>query len=187
MTIRFEYFEQSYKILKITDEQVIKEYKREGGSMVEEEQGLNMLDSLKRWRKEGWKLGRCKYRIHAFVELDRSDPNEMKVAIRYLNGAYVGFQLPNSFQEQIERGLPWDIIPGPDGKPNPRNGHCVYLCGYTENGPVCVTWGRKQQMTWNFFTTCCDEAYAIVDERDPFVKNSPVDITKLESILNQIG
>jgi hypothetical protein len=86
-----------------------------------------------------------------------------------------------------ERGRPWDIVPGPDGKPNPRNGHCVYVCGYTEKGPVCVTWGRKQQMTWKFFTACCDEAYSIVDERDPFVKNSPVDPDKLQAILDQLG
>jgi len=186
MTIRLEYFEQKGKILSITDTQVINEYKHEGGSMVEGQQGLNMLDSLNSWRKEGWKVSRHRYKIHAFVELERSRTNDAKVAVRYLNGAYIGLALPNCFQEQIQRGLPWDIVPGPDGKPNPRNGHCVYICGYTEKGPVCVTWGRKQQMTWKFLTTCCDEAYAIVDERDRFVKNSPVDLDKLQAILDQI-
>ncbi|MDD2898202.1 MAG: hypothetical protein PHI31_05760 [Desulfuromonadaceae bacterium] len=187
MTLRFEYFEQSKTILKITDNEVVKEYQREGGSMVEGEQGLNMLTSLKSWRKDGWKAARRKYKIHAFVELDPSNIQEVKVAIHQLTGTYIGLSLPNCFQEQMERGLAWDLVPGPAGKPNPKQGHCVYVCGYTAIGPVCITWGKKQQMTWKFFTACCDEAYAIVDERDRFVKKSPVDLVALESILQQLG
>ena len=59
----------------------------------------------------------------------------------------------------------------------------MYLCGYTEKGPVCVTWGQKQAMTWKYFTTYCDEAYAIVDNRNKFMKKSPVDLAKLDAIL----
>jgi hypothetical protein len=186
MTIRFEYFEQSGKVLAITDKQVINEYKREGGSMVEGQQGLNMLDSLNSWRKEGWKAASKKYTIYAFTELDRGGVNDVKVAVRYLNGAYSGFALPNCWQDQFQRGQRWDVIPGPDGKSNPHNGHCVYICGYTKDGPVCITWGKKQPMTWKFFLTCCDEAYAVVDNRNPFMKTSPVDVNALNVILNNI-
>ena len=186
MTLRFEYFEQGCKVLNITDAQVLAEYKREGGSTVEGQQGLIMLDSLKSWRTDGWKAAGNKYHIFAFTEVDRSNINEVQVAVRYLTGAYVGLALPNCWQDQIQRGQPWDIIPGPDGKPNPNNGHCVYICGYTEKGPVCVTWGQKQAMTWKFFTTCADEAYAIVDARDPFVEKSPVDVAKLSDILKAL-
>jgi hypothetical protein len=186
MTLRLEYFEQGGKILPITDKIVIDEYKREGGSMSPGQQGLIMLDSLNCWRKKGWTITRQKYSIHAFTELKRGDINEIKVAIRYLGGAYVGIALPDCWRDQIDRGQPWDIIPGPEGKPNPQNGHCVYICGYTSSGPVCVTWGRKQSMTWNFLAACCDEAYAIVDDRDSFVKNSPVDLKKLDGILDTL-
>jgi hypothetical protein len=186
MTIRFEYFEQSGTILPITDKIVVNEYKREGGGMDPDNQGLVMIDSLKAWRKKGWKIARHTYKIHAFTEMDPKKPEEIKVAVRYLNGAYVGVSLPNCWQEQFQRGQTWDIVPGPNGKPNPYSGHCIYICGYNETGPVCVTWGRKQPMTWKFFTTCCDEAYAIVDKRDRFVKNSPVDMTKLSEILAQL-
>jgi len=186
MTIRFEYFEQNGAILPITDKQVIAEYKREGGSMEEGKQGLNMLNSLNSWRKDGWKAAAKKYSIYAFAELDRSNSTDIKVAVRYLSGVYTGFALPNCWQEQFQRGQRWDVVAGPEGKPNPRNGHCVYICGYTKEGPVCITWGKKQPMTWKFFTACCDEAYAIVDNKDPFLKNSPVDITKLKAILEAI-
>jgi hypothetical protein len=186
MTIRFEYFEQKEKILPIKDNEVLSEYKREGGSMVEGQQGLNMLDSLNWWRKKGWKTGGETYSIFSFAELDRSGINEVKVAIRYLNGAYIGLSLPNSWQDQIGRGQPWTVVPGPSGKPNPHNGHCVYLCGYNASGPVCVTWGKKQPMTWDYLTAYADEIYAIVDNRDKFVKNSPVDVKKLDDILDSI-
>jgi hypothetical protein len=186
MTIRFEYFEQGEKILAIPDKEVLAEYKREGGSMVEGRQGLNMLDSLKWWRKKGWKAAGDTYSIYSFAELDRGAADDVKVAIRYLNGAYIGLSLPNSWQDQIGRGQPWTVVAGSNGKPNPRNGHCVYLCGYTAFGPVCVTWGRKQAMSWDYLATCADEMYAIVDNRDRFVKNSPVDVAALDAILNAI-
>ena len=104
----------------------------------------------------------------------------------FLNGVYVGLALPNSWQEQMQRGQAWHVVPGPAGRPNPNNGHCVYVCGYTSAGPVCVTWGKKQQMSWEYLATYCDEAYAIVDGRDLFLKNSPVDEAKLESLLNRL-
>jgi hypothetical protein len=185
MTLRFELFEQG-KLLPIKDDDVIREYKREGGSMDPNRGGLVMLDSLNEWRRTGWKIAGRKYTVHAFVELDRGSAKEIKTAIRYLNGAYVGLSLPDCFLDQFQRGQAWDIVPGPKGRPNRNNGHCVYLCGYTSKGPVCVTWGKKQPMTWKFFTACCDEAYAIADNRDPFVKHSPIDLGKLDSLLNQL-
>jgi len=185
MTIHFEYFEQGGTILPITDKIVINEYKREGGRMSGQE-GLILLDSLNQWRKKGWKIGRHNYKIYAFTEVSRTRTDEVKVAVRYLNGAYVGLALPDSWRDQMDRGQPWDIVPGPSGNPNPQSGHCVYVCGYTSKGPVCITWGRKQSMTWKFFTTCSDEVYAIVDNRNRFTKNSPVDLIKLQSILSSL-
>lgn len=186
MTLRLENFEQDGKLLPITDRIVINQYKREGGSMEPGYQGLVMLDSLKNWRTNGWTIARKKYRIHAFTQIDQTKADELKVAICFLNGVYIGLALPNSWQEQMQRGEAWHVVPGPSGRPNPHNGHCVYVCGYTSAGPVCVTWGKKQQMSWEYLATYCDEAYAIVDSRDRFVKNSPVDEAKLESLLNQL-
>src|SRR4051794_8464294 len=58
--------------------------------------------------------------------------------------------------------------------------HYVYLSGYTKRGPVCVTWGRKQQMIWRFFDCYCDELYAIVDDLDKWRKGRRgIDVAKL--------
>lgn len=51
-TLRFEH-SRSAKILNIKDSQVLREYKREGGSMVEGEQGLIVLGSAQVVASEG--------------------------------------------------------------------------------------------------------------------------------------
>jgi hypothetical protein len=60
--------------------------------------------------------------------------------------------------------------------------NCVYLSGYTLAGPVCVTWGRKQQMDWNFWLAYCDEAYAVFDAKNQFKKNW-IDAKKIAEFL----
>ena len=185
MTLRFEFFSRG-RLLDIPDAVVIDEYKRELRRMANEKKHLHMLDSLKSWRKRGWNINGKNYSILAFAEIEPKRIKQVKTAVCHLHGVYTGLALPNCAYEQIMRGKPWDIIPGPSGAANPNNGHCVYICGYTKTGPVCVTWGRKQSMTWRFFTTCCDEAYAIVDKRDPFIKHSLVDLTQLKGMLTRL-
>ena len=186
MTLRFEYLEQK-KLLNITDKTVINAYKKEGGSLDEGTQGLVLLDSLKIWRKKGWKVGANTYKIHSFAEIAPGDITAVKTAIRFLGGACAGLSLPVSSVEQFIRGESWRVVKGPDGDPNKWNGHCVYLCGYTKTGPVCISMGRKQQMTWGFLRKHTDELYAVIDKPDTFLKRkSPVNTKMLDSILKSI-
>ena len=62
-------------------------------------------------------------------------------------------------------------------------GHYVYVPGYTKTGPVCVTWGRKQQMSWAFVEKYCDEAYAIFDAIDTPEKKRNLDKKKINEFL----
>jgi hypothetical protein len=182
-TLRFELIEQGAEI-KIRDRDVLREYLRETGGV---DSGLVVLDSLKAWRKVGWRAARHPYRIAAFAEIHRSDHDEVKAAIYLLAGAGVGLALPRSAQPQIQAGKVWDVVSGPNGKPNSWGGHYVYCCGYTKSGPVCVTWGRNQQMTWAFFERYADEAYAIVDDVDKWRKGRPgIDVKKLVGFLNAL-
>jgi hypothetical protein len=41
-------------------------------------------------------------------------------------------------------------------------GHCIPLWGYDSNQLWCVTWGALQSITWQFFTTYCDEAFVLL-------------------------
>ena len=178
-TLRFELLEQQ-ETLAITDGEVIREYLQETGG---EDTGLVVLDSLKRWRKEGWIAAAQRYRIRAFSELDRRAHDQVKQAIVLDVGVGTGLGMPLSAQAQFQAGKPWDVMAGPTGAVNSWGGHYVHIPGYTVSGPVCVTWGRKQQMTWAFFDKYCDEAYAIFDAQDTAKLRKALDRKKLSAFL----
>ena len=181
-TLRFELIEQGSNI-PITDKDVLREYLKETGGP---DTGLIVLDSLKLWRKVGWPVGTATkkrvYRIKAFTELNRANHGQVKQAVYLDIGIGLGLSLPVSAQDQVQSGKPWDVVSGPSGKPGSWGGHYVFVSGYTTKGPVCVTWGRKQQMTWAFFDTYCDEAYAMIDAPDAKQKKA-LDIAKLNRML----
>jgi hypothetical protein len=166
-TLRFEDIEQG-SILMISDKDVLKEYFKETGGP---DSGLVVLDSLNLWRHKGWKVGRKAYKIQAFAEVNYKNHSEVRLTIFSDVGVGLGVQLPNAAKEQIQSGQPWDVTTGRDSKPGSWGGHYVFVPGYTPKGPVCVTWGRKQQMTWAWLDKYCDEAYAIFDAKDTFKKN----------------
>jgi hypothetical protein len=165
-TLRFEKIEQG-SVLMIKDKDILAEYFKETDG---QDSGLVVLDSLKRWRKLGWKIGKHSYKINAFAEIRPRRHDEVRKAIYADVGMGVGLDLPVSAEAQLQAGKPWDLVRGKDGKNGSWGGHYVYISGYTKIGPVCVTWGRKQQMTWAFFDKYCDEAYAIFDAKNSFKK-----------------
>ena len=181
-TLRFEDIEQG-SVLMIADKDVLKEYMKETGGV---DSGLVALDSLKQWRSRGWKVGTDKYQIQAFAEVNRSSHDEVRGAIVSDVGIGLGLQLPTSAQAQIQAGQPWDVTTGPDNKPGSWGGHYVYVSGYTPVGPVCVTWGRKQQMTWAWFDMYSDEAYAIFDAKNSF-KKAMIDKKAMLSFLSTLS
>ena len=163
-TLRFEWIEQ-HKIIPISDPEVKREYFRETGG---EDSGLVVLDSLSEWRKKGWKVGKHTYRIRAYAEIDFEMHDEFMQSVYADVGVGIGVQLPNAAKAQT--GHVWDVTTGPDAVPGTWGGHYVYIVGYNPTGPVCVTWGRKQQMTWAWLDKYCDEAYAIFDANNHFRK-----------------
>ncbi len=178
-TLRFEKAEQGI-VLQITDGDVTREYFKEtGGADI----GLVVLDSLKLWRKVGWSAAKKRYKIKAFAQIDQTDHTEMKRAIFIDLGVGLGFSLPNNAFPQIQAGKIWDVTTGAGSAPNPKNGHYVYCSGYTTIGPVCVTWGRKQQMTWAFVDKYCDEAYGIIDAIKTKKKRSGLNEKALDHFL----
>ena len=64
--------------------------------------------------------------------------------------------------------------------------NCIYIVAYNKIGPIAITWGKHQQMTWAFYFKYCDEAYAVIDNRDYWLKNDPIDCNKLSSYLEGI-
>ena len=181
-TLRFELIEQRAK-LRITDKEVLQQYFKETGGP---DSGLVVLESLKKWRKLGWSAAKKRYRIRAFSEVAATDHASMKRAIFLDMGIGLGLNLPKTAQNQIQTGKAWDVHAGPGSSPGSWGGHYVYVPGYTKRGPVCVTWGRKQQMTWKFIDRYCDEAYAIFDAVDTAKVKKAVDLGKLKCFLGAL-
>ena len=180
-TLRFEDIEQG-SVLMISDKDVTREYLGETGGV---DSGLVVLDSLNLWRQKGWKVGKKSYKIQAYAEVDYTDNAQVLQAIYSDVGIGIGVQLPNDAKQQILTGQPWDVTSGPGSVKGSWGGHYVLLPGYTPDGPVCVTWGRKQQMTWAWLEKYCDEAYAIFDAKNKF-KKALIDRTKIKSFLRAL-
>lgn len=181
-TLRFEDIEQG-ALITITDEEVTHEYFKETGG---DDSGLVVLDSLKLWRKHGWIAAKQLLKIKAFAQINQTTHAEVKRAIFLDIGVGLGLSLPNSAKAQIQAGKPWDVVSGPSSKPNSWGGHYVLAPGYTKRGPVCVTWGQKQQMTWAFVDKYCDEAYAIFDAIDTKKLKAAIDLQGLNSFLSAL-
>ncbi len=181
-TLRFEKVEQG-TLISITDQDVLREYLKETGGA---DSGLVVLDSLKLWRTRGWPAAKQRFKIKAFAQINQTNRQETKRAVFMDIGVGLGFTLPDVAITQFHAGKRWEVVNGPASRANPNNGHYVYVPGYTKIGPVCVTWGRKQQMTWAFLNKYCDEAYAIIDAVDTPKKKKNLDERKLNKFLASV-
>jgi hypothetical protein len=175
-TLRFEIAEQGV-LIDITDQDVKREFEKQivGRSTND----IEVLGSLKLWRTGGWDAAGQHFKIKAFSKIDPIEPEKIKRAIRINLGVGLGFFLPESAITQFQAGEPWDAT---QEKAAPR-GHYVYVPGYTKYGPVCVTWGKKQQMSWAFVDKYCDEAWAIIDAIDTPEKKRNLDEKKINEFL----
>jgi hypothetical protein len=178
-TLRFEDVEQK-KVISITDKNVFNEYYAETGGS---DSGLVVLTSIKRWRKKGWIAARRRYFIEAFTEIAPRTPDAIRQAVFLDVGVGLGLNLPLSAGDQIRAGKPWEVGKGTRGKAGSWGGHYVYVPGYTAFGPVCVTWGQKQQMSWAFLKKYCDEAYAVIDAINTAKKKRALDSKKITAFL----
>lgn len=127
--------------------------------------GAAMLDVCKYWRNAG--IGG--HKILAFVAVNPTNLDHVKLAAYLFGGLYAGFSLPQSASDQLDRGEAWDVASGPDAQPGSWGGHAVYIptVGVLDPGAAsidCVTWGRRQAITPEFFLTYADELYAILSQ-----------------------
>lgn len=181
-TLRFEKFEQGYQI-PITDEEVVDQYFKETGGP---DVGLYLLSSLKSWRNDGWTAGGQHHKIYAFAGVDWKDHEQVKHCIHLLGGVNFGMRIYKTDMNQFSAGEDW-YLTGSDGALQGGHGVYLYAYGYDDEGITCMTWGRRQRMTWSFWDARIDEAYGIVDNANDWLgEDSPVDVEKLDSYLKEI-
>jgi hypothetical protein len=119
------------------------------------DKGAAEVDVLNYWRKHG--IGG--HKIQAYVALAPNNHHHVRESVYLFGGCYIGLALPLAAQRQIVWSVPADGPTG-QGAPGSWGGHAVPVVAYDERGLVCVTWGALKRLTWGFWATYCDEAYA---------------------------
>lgn len=96
--------------------------------------------------------------IAAWAAIDPTDQTKIKQAIHLFGGIDIGINVPQSAIEQFNAGQNWEV----DESSPIVGGHSICVFGYGSQGCACITWGKIQYMSWDFFFAYCDEAYAII-------------------------
>jgi len=152
------------KMVTPTDKQIIAAYSAITGynpTTGANDNGANEIDVLNYWRQTGI----AGDQIGAYVALEPANHTHIMDSVYIFEGCYIGLQLPISAQSQVQNHQPWSVPPGGatgDGKPGSWGGHAVPVVAYDTRGVTVVTWGALQTMTWSFWETYCEEAYAIL-------------------------
>jgi hypothetical protein len=148
------------KEITVPDAAILKAYEDVGHYQPghpDTDQGAVEMEVLRYARKTG--IGGDK--IDAYVALEPRNHIHAEAAVDLFGGAYIGLSLPISAQKQKV----WSVPPGGAagiGAPGSWGGHAVVVVAYDAHGLTCITWGAKKRMTWSFWDTYCDEAYAIL-------------------------
>ncbi len=154
------------KMVTPTDKQVVAAYSAITGynpTTGANDNGAVEIDVLNYWRQTGI----AGHKIGAYVALEPSNHTHVMDSVYMFEGCYIGVQLPISAQDQVKNHQPWSVPPGGmtgDGAKGSWGGHAVPVVAYDSRGVTVVTWGALQTMTWSFWESYCDEAYAILSK-----------------------
>lgn len=185
---------ETRRTLKLTDNDVISEYKQQTGCQSpgdDKDTGLVMLDNMRDWRNVGWELpanGKTKkpYKIAAYGEIDPKDRGQIRAAIYLLHGVQLGFWLPLTARDGTAQGV-WDVTDnaGREGQPGSWGGHAVFSKAYDEDSIEVLTWGQKVRVTNAFVEKYCDEIWVPVDDLDNTSRF--LDVSAMLKHLKEIG
>jgi hypothetical protein len=151
--------------------------------------GCVMLSVLKYWRSTG--LGNDK--ITAFAQVENKNMTEAQDAVNLFGSLYIGVELPDfAVNSSNILETPWVVPPqGPvgDAAPNPQNGHCIPAVAYDQRNLYVVTWGAVKSMSWQFYATYADEAFAVLSKDFLTKDKAPAgfDLAQLTADLAEIG
>lgn len=104
------------------------------------------------------------HKLSAFASIRPGNQSDVMNAIWLFGVCYVGVQLPLTAQ-----GGTWDVASGAstltgDSAAGSWGGHAIPVIQYDASGLTCITWGTLKKMTWKFWQSYCDEAYALLSQ-----------------------
>lgn len=100
------------------------------------------------------------HKIGAYAALEAGNVLQALQAIFVFGGFCFGFQVPETAPDQFNQGQVWDVVAGAAIV----GGHEVCGVGTTDSSArlSVITWGRRQQMTFEFLHTYNDESWVYV-------------------------
>lgn len=119
--------------------------------------GAAITDVLNYWRTTGI----AGHKILGWAQVDQTNITSMKQAIWLFGGIDIGVNLPNSAMSQFDSNTSWEVLPNDGGI---DGGHSIPNFGYGRTGTNCITWAKRQPMSWDWFLKYCDEAYAVITQ-----------------------
>lgn len=145
--------------ITVTDDDVLSYYEQWDGYNPQDPSSDNggiEINVLTNWRNSGF----ANHKLIGFMSANVKNQTEIKTAISMFGGVYIGVSLPMAAQSQIV----WDISTGDAAIPGSWGGHAVFAVAYDDKTVTCITWGMLKKMTWAFWNTYCDEAYALLGQ-----------------------
>jgi len=114
------------------------------------------------WQNVGFKDDNGdRHQVVAFVDLNPGDLRELWVAMYLFGSVGLGFDLPDTAEDQTDKGQPWDVVPGA----NDLGGHYVPAFNKLSDGmSVAVSWGQPQAFTSRFFQKYNNQGVVVLDE-----------------------
>jgi hypothetical protein len=119
--------------------------------------GAAIVDVLEYWQT----IGIAGHKILGFAKIDNTNIQQMQKAIWLFGAADLGVNLPSAAEDQFFADEAWDLTK----KDGPiQGGHSVPVFGYGRLGQTCITWGKRQPMSWDWTRKYCDEAYTVITQ-----------------------
>jgi hypothetical protein len=176
------------KMPAIPDSAVLQAYEQWCGyspSDPSTDQGGICLNVLKDFKAQGFSGDT----LTAFASVLPANEVHVKQAIYLFTGLYIGMDVPQYIMPDSGNvpGL-WDVNPNADN--TIIGGHCVYVLGYNAVGPLFISWGGLYRMTWKYWSSFVDEAYALISKNYLNAKGlapSGFSLDALETDLVNIG
>lgn len=171
-TLRFDYV-NGQPLPAITESEVIEEFLKE--TSVQGTDGLVLTRSLSSWMNPGWRAGGIPSRTiftywgpyavnsaPSYSSYPNNQMNESQVMTSIFNytGVQVGLSLPESIDARVASSYGPNTIWRPTAEMR-STPHVMLLTGYDQSGPIGITWGQKQHMTWDFLVWCCSGLFVI--------------------------
>lgn len=147
----------------MTDQEIVSMYSAVGGYNPDDpstDQGCVISEVLNYWLNQGAQTPSYLDKIAGYARINVNDPCELKYALWWFGGVYIGVNLPKAWQTTTS----WSMLPDTSGNnaPGSWGGHAIPVAAYSDAGVTVISWGTEIFMEWEAYHTYCDEAWAVI-------------------------